>query len=125
MKILVSVILIFSLLLAGGLMHFILIKNYINDLNTEAALIQTSIVDENPENFSSALESFDSLWQKKRPVLCILVNHEYIFEIDNTLCEMRDLYEDDFCEYSLSLSNLKSALSCILETSEFSFENIL
>lgn len=30
MKILVSVILIFSLLLAGGLMHFILIKNYIN-----------------------------------------------------------------------------------------------
>ena len=125
MKILISVILIFAFLLVGGFLHFTLVRDCVNTLYNDAFRLQNIIEKENSDDFSSSLNQLNQSWQKMRPLLCVLVNHEYIFEIDNTICEMQYLHDNDYCEYSLSLSNLKSALFCILETSKFSFENIL
>lgn len=126
MKILICVILIFALLTTCGILVFNKINTLIKDFDPLTEKIEAAIKEENPDKLKEETKKAISSWEKTRFFLSFFINHEYIFEVDSGLSELL-AFSDTFdeAEATLSLSNVRAGLDCIIETSSFSFQNII
>lgn len=124
MKILLCVILIFAIVFSCGILQLTFIRKCTDTLNKHITALNNAIHFENENDFFHTLRLFKQDWEKMHSKLCAIINHDYIFEIDNTISELENLHNSDFLQYSLSLSNLKNSVESIYEESCFSLENI-
>ena len=126
MKVLICVILIFAVLITGGILYFNKINSSIRDFDSLTEKIETAIQEENTDALKEETTKAISRWEEIRFFLSFLINHEYIFEVDSGLSELL-AFSDSFdeAEATLSLSNVRAGLDCIIETSSFSIKNII
>ena len=126
MKTLVCVVLIFALVISGGVVAFIKINSAVRDFYPAVEKIKTAIEEENPDLLKTLTSDAISQWKNVKTPLCFLVNHEYIFEVDAALFELLAFSTSfDEAEATLSLSKVRQSLDCIVETSSFSIQNII
>lgn len=126
MRVIISVILIFAIVISGGILHFVILSNYMNDMNLCIDWIEKSVHSKDESMLAAALSNTDEKWTKIRRPLCFLINHEFIFEIDSALTELHSLSKDfDATEALLSVTKAKSCVRRIIESTEMSFENII
>ena len=126
MRVIISVILIFAIVISGGILHFFILSNYMNDMNIYIDLLENSILSKDESMLAAALDKTEEKWTKIRRPLCFLINHEFIFEVDGAIAELHGFSKDfDATEALLSVTKIKSCITRIIESSKMSFENII
>lgn len=126
MKTVIFSLLIFSIIIGFGIGHFCIINNYMLSLNEHIDKLDTAVKSENPQLLYTELKKTEEEWQNMRSVLCLIIKHDYIFEVDSAITELFGFAESfDAAEASLSVSKARAGAECITETSSFTIENII
>lgn len=126
MRTVVISIVIFLIITTLGITQICIIKNYMSVLENNVENLEEAVLNEDPESLGREIKETQKTWKKMRFVLSLIINHEYIFEIDSALSELEIFSKSfDSAEASLSVSKAMAATLCITETSAFTIENII
>ncbi len=126
MKAILIVVLVFGILIFGGIGSCFTIKQHIDEFLPYIDVVEKCVEEKDVQKLGYSLRIADEKWKETKKRLSLLTDHEYIFEVDLAICELYGFLKNfDDAEAMLSVTKAKAGLGCIKETNALTFENII
>lgn len=125
MRAFVASMIVFALMLAGGIVSDIYLYSVADSVSRYADAAQNAAVAENYSELSAVCAELDSYWEANSFPLAVLIDHTHTGEVSRSLAELKTAVEAcDLQESSLALARVRQTVQNTAENEHFYLKNI-